>query len=648
MTWIDLVIVGAMLSLMVGGVLMSRTYMRGVSDFLVAGRTAGRYLVCVSEGVAMLGAITIVAQFEIYYNSGFTMQWWQFLMAVVVVMVTISGWVVYRFRQTRALTMAQFFEMRYSRRFRVFAGIIAWLSGLVNYGIYPAVSARFFIYFCDLPPSLLILGIEISTFMLLMFVLLSIALFFVFVGGQIAVIITDFIQGVFINGVFIAVIILFLFYFDYSQIMEALAARPEDSSFLDPMKTGETKNFNFWYFVIGVVGFVYNRLSWQGTQAYNASASSAHEARMGQVLSNWRVMPQTLFWIFIPVCAFVVMHHVDNTSHAMGVNIALSGIENDSIQSQLTVPEALSLFLPVGLLGAFVAVMICAFISTNDTYLHSWGSIFVQDVIMPLRKKPLTKKQHIILLRLSILFVAVFAFFFSLLFQQTEHIVLFFAVTGAIYAGGSGAVIVGGLYWKRGTSMAAWSAMITGSTIAVTNVILQQFWEKWYGKDFFINGQVCWFIAIVCSLTVYVLVSMLGRRQECDMDRLLNREKPSDAGEDGGSVETKPGSLESLRRLFGAGKEFTRGDKVICMLTYAWTLFWFLVFIVGTVYNLTAGASTEAWMEFWYIYVVINVVLSVVLLIWFTTGGLIDLRRMFRKLKKTLRDPDDDGRVQKS
>ena len=86
--------------------------------------------------------------------------------------------------------------------------------------------------------------------------------------------------------------------------------------------------------------------------------------------------------------------------------------------------------LPVGFVGLFAAVMFAAMLSTDDTYMHSWGSIFVQDVILPFRKKPFTEKQHLWLLRGSIIFVGVFAFFFSWLFKQTEYIVLYFQITG--------------------------------------------------------------------------------------------------------------------------------------------------------------------------------------------------------------------------
>ena len=58
--------------------------------------------------------------------------------------------------------------------------------------------------------------------------------------------------------------------------------------------------------------------------------------------------------------------------------------------------------------GGFAAAMLTFFISTNNTAMHAWGSIFIQDVVCVLRKKPLSQKQHMWYLRMSIVFVAVF------------------------------------------------------------------------------------------------------------------------------------------------------------------------------------------------------------------------------------------------
>lgn len=637
LTGLDWSIVAVLMALMLAGVIFSRSYMRSVADFLVAGRTAGRYVISLSQGMAALGAITIVGTLEMNYVAGFSMAWWGMTMGVVILVITVSGWVIYRFRQTRALTLAQFFERRYSRNFRIFAGLIAFFSGIINFGIFPAVGARFFIHFCGFPETVVFLGLAVPTFALTMAVLLGLALFFVFSGGQIAVIITDFIQGLFVNAVFLVLILYLLTAFNWESIFAGLAQAPENASLINPFKTSHVEDFNFWYFLIGVVGVIYGAMSWQGTQGYNTSAKSAHEAKMGSVLGNWRGLPQTLMMMFVPIIAYAVMHNPEFSQIAANVEAAIGGVESTAIQSQLRIPYILRNLLPVGLIGAFTAVMLAAFISTHDTYLHSWGCIFIQDVILPFRKKPFTPKQHLRVLRIAIVGVAVFIFMFSLLFKQSQYIFLFFAITGAIFAGGSGAVIIGGLYWKRGTTAAAWSAMLTGSSIAVGGIIVHQL-----ADDFFINGQMFWAIAMGASLIVYVMVSLLGKQEVANLDKLLHR------GAYAIEEETRVVNPLPRRglRLLGMGREFTRGDRFIYLASYVWTGLWTLVFIVGTVYNLSHEVSDATWIQFWKIFVYIHVIVSVVVVVWFAIGGVKDLREMFRMLAIRQRDDTDDGTEQ--
>jgi len=637
LTVLDWGIVIAVFAFIISIVIASKKLMRSVSDFLAAGRTGGRYLISLSQGTAALGAITIVGMLEMNYIAGFCLRWWEMIMAVVLVAISVTGWVLYRFRQTRALTMAQFFEIRYSRNFRIFAGLLAFLSGIINFGIFPAVSARFFIYFCGLPHTIDIFGVHVSTFALIMIVILWIPLYFVFSGGQIAVMITDFLQGIFVNAVFIVIIIVLMLKVDWAQIFQAISQAPANASLINPFKTGSTKDYNFWYFFIGMIGVIYGKLSWQGTQAYNASAKSAHEAKMGDVLANWRGIPQWgLFLVLVPIVAYSFLHHQAFAGPAAAIQPILNGLSSDALRSQLTVPLALTKLLPAGLMGAFAAVMLAASIACHETYLHSWGSIFIQDILMPIRKKPFAPEQHIRYLKLAILGVAVFIYFFSLLFQQSEYIFLFFAITGAIFAGGSGAVIIGGLYWKRGTAAAAWAAMITGSVIAVGGIVIHQIQPR-----FFINGQTFWGLAMAASSVIYVLVSLLGKRQAFDMDRMLHR------GKYDLKMETQVVEGQPLRgwKVLGMGKEFTRGDKFIYVLTYTWTFAWVVVFIIGTIYNLTHDVSNGPWMSFWKTYVWVYLAASIAVVFWFSTGGIINLKDMIRQLKTMKRDHRDSGFV---
>ncbi len=615
---------------------LSKKLVRSVADYLSAGRSAGRYMITVSQGIAFIGAITIVGQWEMNYVAGFVLRWWEFIMAVVLLLITVSGWVVYRFRQTRALTIAQFLEIRYSKNFRIFAGILAFASGLLNFGVFPSVVSRFMIYFCGLPLSFNFLGMEISSYPVVMAIILLISLYFVFAGGQIAVILTEFFQGIYANFAFIIIIIFSLFVVNWNQIAEAVATAPNNASLINPHHTSEVPDFNFWYFLINVFGVIYVKLSWQGTQGFNSSAKSAHEAKMGEVLGNYRDIPKWLFLVFIPVVAYTILHHADFANIANHVNSTLSGVGNAAIQNQLRIPLVLSEIFPVGLMGVFLALMLMATISTHDSYMHSWGSIFIQDVLMPFRKKPFEPGQHIKVLRMSILGVCIFIYFFSLWFPMTDYIFLYFAITAAIFTGGSGAVIIGGLYWKRGTTAAAWSALIVGSVIAVTGIILQQIFP-----GFPINGQYFWGMAMGGSTIVYIVVSLLGKKQEFDMDKMLHRGKYA-IKEETIIVDEVP---QKGWKMLGVGKEFTKGDKIIYIAAYSWTFIWVLIFVIGTIMNLTSEISDASWLEFWKFFVITNLIASIVIVIWFTFGGIKDLKDMLNRLRTMVRDHKDDGTV---
>jgi len=284
-----------------------------------------------------------------------------------------------------------------------------------------------------------------------MALIISLAVWYACLGGQIAVIVTDFLQGLFCNVVFIVLRVFLFIKFSWSDIATVLIERSENQSMVNPFKIQGLGNYDMGYYFIGIWVAFYSAYSWQGMQGYNTSAKNAHEARMSKILGMLRPLTYSLLILLLPLCAYVVLHHPKFLPEASIINNALGGIDNNQIRSQMTVPVTLSYILPQGLIGLFATVIFVFFLSTVNTYLHSWGSIMIQDVILPFRKKPLSPKSHLKLLRASIIIVAIFIWCFSYYFRQRSDILMFFALAGMIYLCGQGAVTIGGLYWKRGT-----------------------------------------------------------------------------------------------------------------------------------------------------------------------------------------------------
>lgn len=634
----------------------TKKYMRSVADFLSANRSAGRYLLTISSQMGNIGVVTIVGGFEAFDRAGLAPGWWSYLYIPAGVIITLSGWITYRFRETRAMTMAQFFEMRYNRKFRIFAGSMAFLSGVVNFGIFPAVAARFIIYYCGLPSSFHpIPGIDslvLPTFPVLMAIDLGLALSFVNIGGQISVMITDCLQGLFATLAFLVIGAAIWMQFSWGDMVTAVnAASAPGKSMLNPFDTGQITDFNIWFYLIGVFTAFYAHMAWQGGQGFFSSAKSPHEQKMGAVIGVWRTIPQTLALTLMGLATLVVLRLPEYNAMASNIQNTLATIPNEMIQGQMKLPLAMANALPIGIKGLLCTIMIFLSFTCHDTYLHSWGSIFIQDVYMPLKRKKLSMKEHIRLLRLAITGVAVFGYVFSLLYPPNQPIFMFFAVTGAIWLGGAGSVIIGGLYWKKGTTAAAYASIITGGVIGVVGVFIPGIYKKYTGIEFPINGQYINMIAMTTAILVYIFVSLATSRSKpgFNFDKLLHR----------GIYDTQKEhvirSVDTLKsrwqQFIGITPEFSKTDKVLAVLIVVWNATWFAWFLIFTAvnlyYKLRYGIliSDSVWAKYYEVSILIQLALSFPCSLWFIIGGIIDVKALYKHLAYCERDHSDDGSI---
>jgi SSS family solute:Na+ symporter len=153
-----------------------------------------------------------------------------------------------------------------------------------------------------------------------------------------------------------------------------------------------------------------------------------------------------------------------------------------------------------------------------------------------------------------------------------------------------------------------------------------------------LNGMQIAFIAALSASLAYVVTSLMTCRQPFDLDRLLHRGAYADA-------DSPPRHDPGRWKLFGMGPEFTPGDRFIYLFKLCWALFWFAIFVVGTIAALVWCLSDTFWARYWLFKMGLTAVLGIGTTIWFLIGGFRDLADLFRTLRKARRDTADDGTV---
>lgn len=542
MHWIDWVITLVPVTVVLCLAVYSRKYVRGVVDFLAAGRVAGRYVLSAGDLTSALSVITLVALVESKYQVGYALTFWEYLSIPVSITIALTGYCLYRFRETRSLSIGQFLEMRYNRSLRIVAASIRTISEMITNAIGPAVAANFFIYFLGLPHSITIFGLALPTFGLIVGLSLCLCMVVIWPGGRISLLITDAFQGLMSYPIFVIIAGYVLLNFGWNDtIGPVMMDRVEGESFIDPFDIEKLRDFNIFAVCVAMMGSILNRASWIGNDT-SSSGRTPHEQKMAGILATWRTIYSNLMLLLIAVMIIALMAHqkfadtsfevrkqlthqvseeavadlelrnqlkdnLDNIPkqfHEIVVDAPLSREYNldtpymetafdtlggtpegnlefqkfRTLYHQMMLPVALRNVLPIGLMGLFCLLMIMLLISTDDSRVFNASSTIVQDIIVPFFKTPLSPEQHLKLIRICSVSVCVFFFFVSILFVQIDYIIMFITIMTAVWLGGAGPIMVFGLYSRFGTTTGAFCSLIFGSGFSMVGLLLQRNWAK--------------------------------------------------------------------------------------------------------------------------------------------------------------------------
>ena len=542
MYWIDWLILIIPVTFILGMAVYARKYMRGVVDFLAAGRVAGRYVISVGDMSAALSVVTLISICERDYQCGIALGFWNKLVIPVSIFMALTGYCLYRYRQTKCLSGGQFLEIRYNRSLRIIASFIRTIADAMANAIGPAVAARFFIYFIGLPITINIFGWQASTFAVLMIIVLSMAMLVIWTGGRISLLVTDAIQGLMSYPIFIIFTVFVLTEISWTQdVVPVMMDKVPGESFLNPMDIDSLRDFNLFALIVTVTGMVLNRAAFAGNDGTN-SGRNAHEQKMAGILGAWRngfayvmLVLMAMFVITVmqgdrfageareirvalidkvaeetvsdPAIRQRILHEVaaiPAAKHVIGIdkpysrknnpdtpylNTVRQNLQNTSegnslfqqfrtLYYQMMAPVLLRNKLPIGIMGLFLLLVTMLMISTDNTRILNSSSTLLQDVIMPFKKKPFEPKQHLFWLRIISIMVCFFFLITSLFFAQIDFILMFVQIMCALWLGAAGPIMIGGLYTKWGTTTGAFCALIFGSGTSFAGVILQRTWSS--------------------------------------------------------------------------------------------------------------------------------------------------------------------------
>ncbi len=737
MSWIDWLIVIIPMACVLFLGYYSRNYVKGVADFIAAGRVCGRYVICVADVANALAVVTLVAQVEAYYKTGIGITFWNQIMMPLGMIVALSGYCMYRYRATRALSVGQFLEIRYSRSLRIFGAVLRTFSETICNMIVPAISARFFIYLLGLPHKINLWGAEISTFALIIIFVLFLALFIIWHGGTVALIITDAMQFLFAYPILAIFAVFILCNFSwFGQIAPVLGDRMTGESFINPYDVKALRDFNLFALMVTIFSNILNRASWIGAGA-TAAGKTPHEQKMAGVLGSFRGGFSGMFYFLISILIIVVLTHADFAGkaktirdyiservadeivsspevktkiitatrqlpvqkHRIGVDAPLTQKQNPdtpymnvihdslgysaegnakfqefrTLYHQLMLPVTMKYTLPVGLLGLFVLLMLMLMVSTDDSRIFSGAITTVQDIILPLYGKNVSPKAHLMLLRAAAVGIGVCFFCGSFFMAQLDYINLFCVITTSIWMGGAGPVMVGGLYTRFGTTAGAFASLFSSILISGGGILVQRNWAEhiypfleragwsvplgnflqtvsapfapyvvWQMDPvkFPVNSNELFFISMVAGIILYCGVSFLTLRKPFDLDKMLHRNEDAPAGE-------KPGIFA---RILGIDENYTKGDKIIAWAVFVYSFVYSFAgcFVAVIIWNIFSPWGITGWSRYFFVVnLVVPTVIAVISTIWFSIGGIIDMKRMFRDLAARTADETDDGRVEK-
>lgn len=485
-TILDWVIVIAYLagSLTVG--LLGKRFLGDVSHFLVAGRELGLYVGIATLAATEIGTITFMYNAELGYRFGFAAFAAALISGLVMIFVGRTGFIISRFRQLKLMTVPEYFEVRYSRGLRLVTGILVALGGILNMGVFLKIEGEFLT---------IVSGIPVRYLVAVMTGILMLELLYTVAGGMVSVVITDFFQYALLSIATILVTIYSVHFVGWGNIVHKVTVTMGAAGF-SPIASPK---FGWTFLAWQILLWVSIVTCWQTTAMRIFSTRSPEISKRVMTWTGFIFLGRGMLPMLWGIAALTLFG-----SGLLDKGVPLPVVNGHAMAPIDAMPAMLAQILGPGVRGIVVAGMLAATMSVNSSYLLGWSAVISQDVVLPLRtmmgKAQLSSRAQLLVNRVANLFVSLFLMFWGLYYTPPGAVYLYLNITGTIFLAGAFVSVVGGLYWKRASTLGGYLAMLMGAAGA----IIPFFFLHW-------NENVTGFAAFGLATVGFFVGSLIGR-----------------------------------------------------------------------------------------------------------------------------------------
>jgi solute:Na+ symporter, SSS family len=457
-----------------------KRYVEDLSGYLVAGRRIKVSLGVATFAATEIGTITFMYFGELGYVSGFSCFIIGLLAMLAYMFVGKTGFIIVALRRHQVMTIPEFYELRYSRQVRLIGGIILFLGGVLNMGIFLKFDGIFLSE---------VMGFGPQAVALIMVVMMVIVIAYTILGGMFSVVVTDFIQFVILSLGMVVATVAVLVNVDLTRIAAVVTEQYGEGG-VNPLV-----NSRFgWMFIVWIlISNVAAGALWQPGTSKALASESPEVARKVFFYTSLTFAGRAMVPMFWGVAALAYLGPGESTSGAM--------------------PKLLGSITPHGFLGLLVAGMLAASMSTYSAYLLAWSSVATRDVIACLRPTNLSERTTIWLTRLIAGLIGTFLLVFGLWYQIPDTAFQYLFITGAMYTAGALGCVAAGIYWQRANTVGAYCSLIMGALTPASFLIL----EKWRGSlpswlEFITDVNVSGLLSFILALAGMVIGSLLTQK----------------------------------------------------------------------------------------------------------------------------------------